>query len=229
MPSPPRLFSLHVLFSSRFWRLIILAALTATFAMEAHANRAPPENIRPPVPAPIVQSTGVDLSVEIVQEKKPGKLIILEIPRAELDRIIAAYPQVKKGSRAAAGQDGSAMRTVIAGLAMSIALMLGGVTFFRQRQNGASGGKGLLIILVGAGVTLGAFAMSTNADLIVPGQNRKNVRPQPKPITKKKAASGHVSIKIIVSEKGQSTKLRLADTQAIDLLTKLNKSDIDKR
>ncbi len=193
---------------------ILLITVLAALGSTALANRAPiPQPPPEPAPAP-VQTKGVDLDVKVVTKSgaKPGDPIVLEISSDILKRIAGSTADGKRADAGAASDTAGRTQTgtVIAGIAISLALVLGGVTFFRQRHDGQPGHKGLMILAIGAAVAIGGVAMTVNANLAPP----PDPRPSPKPIVIKKPQADHsVKMKIIVAKKQGSPRIHVSEAQ----------------
>jgi hypothetical protein len=169
-------------FFVRLAPIVLFAASTA-----ASANAPPPPGYRE-------RATGPQLVVQPTNEN----VARLSIPKK-------LVPEAKAAEKADADTNSNGIfggsRTVVAGAAMSAAIMLSGLYLVRRRS-----GRGLTsVVWIGAGLCV-ALAATAMADISVPGQPRRS-RPTPRP---PENPPGTIKVPLAIEWNNEGTEVKLS-------------------
>lgn len=155
-----------------------------------------------PVPEPKPAEGVVAMTVVAEQGKKQPamRLVISSAAAKEMGIGGEASGGSEPGAKPSAKADGS-LRTIVAGVSISAALMLGGIAMFRS---GGSKNKTMLLLAAAGSLTVGGFVASSYANAPPP---RNPIRPAP-----------IVGIQIVVSDDAEGVKLHVTETQMQQLV-----------
>jgi hypothetical protein len=184
-----RMRSILALGRSHGRRLMALAWLaTAAFAAPAaHGNAPPPPGYRERQPLPEVPA----MKVEVQPDVKEARLII---PRG--------YAPTPKPRADAEGF--SPTRTVVAGVSLAGAMALGGIFLARRK----SAGRAMSLAMLAGGAAGVLSAGAALADIVVPGQPYRPVRPpMPREDPPVVLPDGQVPTRIEWTDEGNTIRL----------------------
>lgn len=179
-------------------KIFSLFALVTIFAIAAFADVRIPDTPKP-TPSPKAQK-GIDsnLSIRIDSNAKEARLLI---PKSQLKQLRAELDALDDDSNNTALAGFSRTQTIIGGLFLSLAMVIGGVWFSRSHKKGAKPNKTLV-----AGAVLffcGVFATITFANIGPPLEARSITgKIFSSAVHQYKQASGKIKIEVTNDEYG---------------------------
>lgn len=174
--------------------LAVVGVVSGTLLANAPPIR--PEPIPEPAPAPEAKPAAMRVKVVAHHDNKLSHMRLV-VPMA-IAKQLGIESSAKENANAGE-TSGAGTRTVVAGVSISAALMLGGIAFFRS--SGGSKKKTLMLLLATASLTVGGIAATGHADIAVPRE------PKPTPSQK------HFGLEIVVSGDAKEVQLHTAESQ----------------